>query len=257
MLIGYSGLPASWVQLVGRGEGRVDRNTSYRWGYAFYITDTIEMCVSFRYRHPYVCLAQACNIGPSILLPRITTGWRKNTRFTRFGLKTMTHGHESTRYAIWFLCKLHLTFVVRYGSRSIVLVASSSKWTTRSGPLKMLDRTKKTETVISQTIGKSMHLMPSFPNIIGWKVCPFQRVNGGPRWLYTRRSNDPYSGLSLQSTILPISLWHLTGKLGHGISKYPTKQMKSAIDSGMASQPSVVVVNKYLWYLLQSVFHWH
>jgi len=47
MLVGFSGLPASWVELVRRGEGRVDRNTPYRWGYALYIADTIAMAKYF------------------------------------------------------------------------------------------------------------------------------------------------------------------------------------------------------------------
>jgi magnesium-dependent phosphatase 1 len=45
--IGYSGLPESWIQRVGRGEGIVDRKIPYRWGYALYITDAIQIAKYF------------------------------------------------------------------------------------------------------------------------------------------------------------------------------------------------------------------
>jgi len=46
-LIGFSGLPDSWIELIRRGEERIDRNTPYRWGYGFYIADSIEMYFLF------------------------------------------------------------------------------------------------------------------------------------------------------------------------------------------------------------------
>jgi len=47
MLIGFSGLPTTWIDLVGKREGIVDPTTPYRWGYALYIADTIEIANYF------------------------------------------------------------------------------------------------------------------------------------------------------------------------------------------------------------------
>ncbi|KAF9529477.1 acid phosphatase-domain-containing protein [Crepidotus variabilis] len=46
-LIGYSGLPGFWIDLIGKGEGIVEPKTPYRWGYAFYIADYIELAKYF------------------------------------------------------------------------------------------------------------------------------------------------------------------------------------------------------------------
>jgi magnesium-dependent phosphatase 1 len=42
-LIGYSGLPPSWIDLVRKGEGIVDRDLPYRWGYALYVASSLAL----------------------------------------------------------------------------------------------------------------------------------------------------------------------------------------------------------------------
>ncbi|KAF9524659.1 acid phosphatase-domain-containing protein [Crepidotus variabilis] len=45
--IGYSGLPSYWIYLVTHGEGTVEYKVPYRWGYALYVADHIEIAKYF------------------------------------------------------------------------------------------------------------------------------------------------------------------------------------------------------------------
>ncbi|KAF9529484.1 acid phosphatase-domain-containing protein [Crepidotus variabilis] len=47
-LIGYSGLPPSWIQLVQNGEGIVDTTTPYRWGFGLYVAPSMSIARYFR-----------------------------------------------------------------------------------------------------------------------------------------------------------------------------------------------------------------
>ena len=42
-VIGYSGLPIQWIDLVRKREGTVDTTIPYRWGYALYIASSVEL----------------------------------------------------------------------------------------------------------------------------------------------------------------------------------------------------------------------
>jgi len=46
-VIGYSGLPTTWIDLVRKGEGVVDPKTPYRWGYALYVAPSLAIANYF------------------------------------------------------------------------------------------------------------------------------------------------------------------------------------------------------------------
>ncbi|KAF9524654.1 acid phosphatase-domain-containing protein [Crepidotus variabilis] len=46
-LIGFSGLPTYWINLVNRREGTVETKVPYRWGFALYVADNIEIAKYF------------------------------------------------------------------------------------------------------------------------------------------------------------------------------------------------------------------
>jgi len=61
-LIGYSGLPTSWIELVRKGEGIVDKTLPYRLGYALYVASSLPIAKyfhnwnnSFTNEKSYVC----------------------------------------------------------------------------------------------------------------------------------------------------------------------------------------------------------
>ncbi|KAF9524649.1 acid phosphatase-domain-containing protein [Crepidotus variabilis] len=48
VLLGYSGLPPFWIDLLRIGEGLVDTSTPYRWGYALYVAASLTIAKFFR-----------------------------------------------------------------------------------------------------------------------------------------------------------------------------------------------------------------
>ncbi|KAF9529479.1 acid phosphatase-domain-containing protein [Crepidotus variabilis] len=46
-LIGYSGLPNSWIDLVRKGEGIVETEIPYRWGFGLYVTSSMDIAKYF------------------------------------------------------------------------------------------------------------------------------------------------------------------------------------------------------------------
>ncbi|KAF9529482.1 acid phosphatase-domain-containing protein [Crepidotus variabilis] len=48
VLIGYSGLPTSWINRIYAGEGVVETTTPYRWGFGLYLTSSIMLAKYFR-----------------------------------------------------------------------------------------------------------------------------------------------------------------------------------------------------------------
>jgi len=47
-IIGYSGLPTQWIDLVRKREGTVDTKIPYRWGYALYVAPSVALAKFFR-----------------------------------------------------------------------------------------------------------------------------------------------------------------------------------------------------------------
>ncbi|KAF9529481.1 acid phosphatase-domain-containing protein [Crepidotus variabilis] len=48
VLIGYSGLPTSWINRIHAGEGIVEKKMPYRWGFGLYLTSSIRLAKYFR-----------------------------------------------------------------------------------------------------------------------------------------------------------------------------------------------------------------